>query len=384
MTRVSIVAAKRTPQGRFQGALAKYSATDLAVVAGKAALEGINPERIDQIIVGNVVGAGLGMNMARQVGIGLGIPVDRPATTVNMMCASGMQAVIQATQAILTGQARTVLCGGTESMSNAPYLLDRARAGYRMGDGVLIDSLLRDGLIDTFDNEHMGMSAERIADRYRLDRASQDAFALRSQENTAKGYAEGRYADELVPVAELDHDEHPRPDTTLEKLSSLRPAFKPDGTVTAGNASGINDGAAMLVVCSRDTAAEHGWQPLVTIGAYAAVGCDPRFMGLGPVHATRLLCERYQLDPADFELVELNEAFAAQALACIRELSLNVDRVNPDGGAIALGHPIGASGARLVTHLAHQINRARAARALATLCVGGGMGASMVLEREGP
>ena len=380
MTRACIVAAKRTPQGRFLGALAGLSAVDLAICAGRAALAHVDPERIDRIIVGNVIGAGLGMNMARQVGVGLAVPVDRPAMTVNMMCASGLQAVILAAQSIAAGEARVVLCGGTESMSNAPFLLDRARSGYRLGDGVLIDSLLRDGLIDAFDNAHMGLSAERIAQRYGIDRDAQDAYALRSQQNTAKGYAEGRYQDELVPTAGLDKDEHPRPDTSLDKLRSLKPAFKPDGTVTAGNASGINDGAAMLVVCDERTAEEHGWPPLAAIGPSATVGCAPEWMGLGPVHATRRLREQHRLPLDGFDTIEINEAFAAQTLACIRELSLDPDRVNPDGGAIALGHPIGASGARLLVHLAHRLARGASKRALATLCAGGGMGAAVVLE----
>ncbi len=379
MTRVCIVAARRTPQGRLMGALARQSAAELAIAAGRAALEGIGPEQIDQVIVGNVIGAGLGMNVARQIALRLDIPIDRPAMTVNMMCASGMQAVVLAAQEIILGQARVVLCGGTESMSNAPYLLDRARSGYRLGNGVLIDSMLRDGLVDSFADEHMGLTAERLADRFGIGRAAQDAFALRSQRNTARGYTEGRYQDELVTLEELGRDEHPRADTTLEKLASLRPAFKPDGTVTAGNASGINDGAAMLVVCSRQTAEQEGWRPLATIGPSASVGCEPGLFGLGPVHAIRRLCGKHKLNVDDFDTIELNEAFAVQALACIEELSLDIDRVNPDGGAIALGHPIGASGARLVVHLAHQISQGRYKRALATLCVGGGMGAAMVL-----
>jgi len=379
MTRVCIVAAKRTPQGRFMGALAKRSAVDLGIAAGKAALETIDPTLIDQVIVGNVISAGLGMNIARQIGVKLGIPVDCPAFSVNMMCASGMQSVILAAQAIAIGQARVVLCGGTESMSNAPFILDRARAGYKLGDGVLIDSLLRDGLVDTFDNEHMGLTAEGLAEQYQISREAQDTFALRSQLNTAKAYAEGHYRDELIIMPELDADEHPRADTTLEKLAMLRPAFKPNGTVTAGNASGINDAAAMLVVCDEQTAREQKWQPLATITTYSSAGCEPRLMGLGPVHATRLLCERSKLKVSDFDMIELNEAFAVQSLVCIKELALNTELVNPDGGAIALGHPIGASGARLLVHVAHAIATGRSKRALATLCVGGGMGAAVVL-----
>jgi acetyl-CoA C-acetyltransferase len=380
MTRVCIVAAKRTPQGRFLGALSPRSALDLGVAAGRAALEGIGADRIDQTIVGNVLGAGLGMNVARQVSLALGVPVERPAFTVNMMCASGLQAVILATQAIAMGQAEVVLCGGTESMSNAPYLLPRARSGYRLGDGTLVDCLLRDGLVDTSSGQHMAATAERLAEHYRIDRAAQDAFALRSQQNTHRAYVEGRYQDELVPVDKLERDEHPRPETTLAQLASLRPSFQNAGTVTAGNASGINDGAAMLVVCAEAAATRNGWSVLATIGPHAAVGCDPQWMGLGPVHATRRLCQQSELRLSEFDTIELNEAFAAQALACLQELSLDPERVNPDGGAIALGHPIGATGARLVVHLAHRLARGRTKRALATLCVGGGMGLALVLE----
>ncbi len=380
MTRTCIVAAKRTPQGRLLGELSRLSALDLAVAAGRAALDGLDPDRVDQTIVGNVLGAGLGMNVARQISLALDVPLDRPAWTVNMMCASGLHALVLATQAIATGQAEVVLCGGVESMSNAPYLLRLARTGYRLGDGELIDDLLVDGLIDPSSGQHMGHSAERLAQRYEIDRTAQDAFALRSQQNTHRAYAAGRYQAELVPVGKLERDEHPRPDTTLEQLAALRPAFQPDGTVTAGNASGINDGAAMLVVCAEAAAVRHGWPILATIGPSAAVGCDPQWMGLGPVHATRRLCDRSRIAVDDFDTIELNEAFAVQALACIRELSLDLDRVNPDGGAIALGHPIGASGARLAVHLAHRIARGETHRGLATLCVGGGMGLALVLE----
>jgi len=381
MSRVLIVAARRTPQGRFQGALAKRSAVDLGIAAGRAALEGIEPEYIDRVIVGNVLGAGLGMNVARQIALGLGLPVDRPAMTVNMMCASGMQAVASAVQSIATGEARAVLCGGTESMSGAPYVLDRARAGYRLGDGVLTDVLLCDGLVDPSTREHMGLTAERIGDRDGIDRVQQDRFALRSHRNAVAAYEEGRYESELVALDELDRDEHPRADTSLEKLASLRPVFKPDGTVTAGNASGINDGAAMLVVCDERTAQEHAWQPLAAVGPMVSVGCDPQWMGLGPVHATRRLCEQHQLGLDAFDAIEINEAFAAQALACAGQLGLEPEQINSDGGAIALGHPIGASGARLLVHLAHAIAAGRSRRALATLCVGGGMGSAGVLEK---
>ncbi len=385
MAEVCIVAARRTPQGRFAGALAGLSAAQLAVAAGRAVLSDVEAKHVDRVIVGNVLSAGLGMNVARQIGISLGIPVDRPAMTVNMMCASGIQAVILAVQSIVAGESRVVLCGGTESMSRAPYLLDRARAGYRLGDGVLIDCLLRDGLVDPSTGEHMGLTAERLARRYRIDRRAQDAFALQSQQRTALARRENRFQAELAPLDELaasseQYDEHPRPDVTMEQLAALRPAFQGDGTVTAGNAAGLNDGAAMLVVCDRQIARQRGWRALARIGPFATVGCEPELMGLGPVHATRHLCRRHGLEVGTLEMVEINEAFAAQTLACMQQLELPADRVNVDGGAIALGHPIGASGARLIVHLAHCVAAGRARRALATLCVGGGMGAAMVLE----
>jgi acetyl-CoA C-acetyltransferase len=381
MTRICIVAAKRTPQGRFLGALAKRSAAELGIAAGRAALHGIDPAAIDQVIVGCVLQAGLGMNVARQIGVGLGLPIDRPAFTVNMMCASGLQAVSLAAQSIKAGDARAVLCGGTESMSNAPYLLERARAGYKLGDGTLVDALLRDGLVDAFDREHMALSAERLAGRFNITRPQQDAFALRSQQRAAAASGGGVFRDEIVELDELKADEHPRGDTTLDKLASLKPAFSKDGSITAGNASGINDGAAMLVVCDEGYAKQRGWRPLAFIGGWSAVGCDPKVMGLGPVHATRKLCASCAGQPNDFDTVEINEAFAAQALACVSELQLDEARVNPHGGAIALGHPIGASGARLVTHLAHRVSRGEVKRGLATLCVGGGMGVAMAVEK---
>ena len=378
MTDVWIVAAKRTAQGRFMGSLSKRSAVDLGVAAGRAALGGggIAPADVDQVIVGNVLAAGAGMNVARQIAIGLGVPVAVPAFTVNMMCASGMQAVALAAQAIVARQARVVLCGGAESMSRAPYLLERARGGYKLGDGVLVDSLLRDGLVDAFSGEHMGLTAERLAEQYAIGRAEQDAFAAESQRRHAAATAGGRFADEITPVDGLAHDEHARADATVQSLAGLKPAFRPDGTVTAGNASGINDGAAMLVVCDAQTARSRGWRSLAALAGTSVVGCEPALMGLGPVHATRRLAEQTGTSPDAFDAVELNEAFAAQALACLRELKLDPARVNPDGGAIAIGHPIGASGARLLVHLAHRVARNEVRRGLATLCVGGGMGAA--------
>ena len=370
---VWIVAAKRTPQGRFLGGLSRHTAVDLAVAAGRAALSDIDPAAIDGVIVGNVLAAGAGMNIARQVGIGLGLPVTTPAFTVNMMCASGMQAVLLAAQAIRAGDARMVLCGGTESMSNAPHLLPRSRTGIKLGDGVLVDSILRDGLCDAFGAGHMALTAEVLADRYAISRAAADTFALRSQTRCAAAVAAGRFHDEIVSVAGLSADEHPRADTSLAGLAALPTAFRDGGTVTAGNASGVNDGAAMLVVCDPDHGRTCGLEPLAVITAAATVGCEPAAMGLGPVHAVR----RLGLDLADCDAIELNEAFATQALACIRELALDESRVNPHGGGIALGHPLGATGARLLVHLAHS----RPRRGLAALCVGGGMGAAAVVER---
>ena len=291
-----------------------------------------------------------------------------------------MQSVILAAQTILANQANVILCGGTESMSNAPYLLERARNGYKLGEGILIDSMLKDGLVDTFDKEHMGMTAERIAEKYGITRTEQDMFAVESQRRYIQSYNKGIFESEVIVMDELNRDEHPRPDTTVEQLSALRPAFKKDGTVTAGNASGINDGAAMLVVCDEATANANGWKPLARLQSWATVGCDPQFMGLGPIHAVNRLCDLQRVKIAEFDTVELNEAFAAQSIACIRQLGLEESRVNPDGGAIALGHPIGASGARIITHLANRISHGLTKKGLATLCVGGGMGAAVVLE----
>lgn len=369
-----IASAKRTPQGRFLGSLAKLSAVDLAVAAGRAALAGIDPERIDQVIVGNVLAAGQGMNIARQIGVKLGLPLRVPAFTVNMMCASGMQAVRLAVESIQAGNSRMILCGGAESMSNAPHLLPRSRTGYKLGDAVMVDSLLRDGLVDAFSGQHMGLTAERLAFSHAISRADQDQFAASSQQRWLAARDAGRFTKELVPLEELSDDEHPRGDTTAEKLSALKPTFlQKDGSITAGNASGLNDGAAMLVVCDEAAGREAGLEPLALIEKTSAVGCEPDLMGLGPVYATRAL----GIDPAVFDAIEINEAFAAQALACIRDLGLDESKVNADGGAIALGHPIGASGARLLVHLAHQSH----ARSLATLCVGGGMGCAVALRK---
>jgi acetyl-CoA C-acetyltransferase len=383
MTRVVIVSARRTPFGRFRGALSTRSPVELGAVAAGAALAGIDRERIDGVIVGNVLSAGQGMNIARQIGIQAGLPISVPAYTVNMMCASGLQAVLLATQAIRAGDARTVLCGGTESMSQSALLVPRPPREASPSLDAVVDTMLRDGLVDSFSHRHMAETVEDLAREFAIPRAMQDEFAARSQECYAIALAEGRYRDEIVPVDDVTADEHPRPGTTVESLSSLKPVF--GGTITAGNASGVNDGAAMLVVAEADFARRQGWQPLAELEGGAAVGCEPQRMGLGPVHALRALCDRLAASLEDFDAFELNEAFAAQSLACLRQLELvpGDRRVNPDGGAIAVGHPIGASGARLVTHLAWKLARGESHRAAAALCVGGGMGIAAALRRDG-
>ncbi len=383
MDEICIVAAKRTPIGKFLGALKDRSAVDLACAAGEATLSGIDRTLIDQVIVGNVLGAGQGMNIARQIGVRLGLPLSVPAFSVNMMCASGMQAILLAAQAIRAGEAQAVLCGGTESMSNAPYLLLRARSGLEFGDATLVDALLRDGLIDSFDHRHMAFTAETLATDYGISRSDQDAFALSSQQRYEAARAAERFANELALLDALDRDEHARADTTMEGLAKLKPAFDPQGAITAGNASGLNDGAAMLVVASRDYAAQHDWPVLASLKSWATCGCDPQRMGLGPVHAIRKLIERDRLQLDALDQIEINEAFAAQAIACSRELSLDESRLNPHGGALAMGHPIGASGARLVVHLAHQIASGASKQTLAALCVGGGQGAAVVVGVAG-
>ncbi|MEK7412185.1 MAG: acetyl-CoA C-acyltransferase [Planctomycetota bacterium] len=380
MTDIVIVAARRTPQGRLLGSLAMQSAADLGTVAAQAALEPIGADAIDQVIVGNVLSAGLGMNVARQIALRAGIAQAVPAFSVNMMCGSGMQAVVLAAQLIRAGEAQVVLCGGTESMSNAPHLLQRAPESCRVGSDGRIDHMLRDGLTDPLAGEHMGLTAERLAGMYRITREEQDACAEHSHAAYAAAHAAGAFARELVVMLQLARDEHPRPGLTAAKLGTLKPAFSASGTITPGNASGINDGAAMLVITSAANAGKRGWAVLARIRAWSAVGCDPATMGLGPVHAIRRLEERSGLRAADCDTIELNEAFAAQAIACQRELKLPAERVNRDGGAIALGHPIGATGARLVVHLAQRTAAGSSQRSLASLCIGGGMGLAIALD----
>lgn len=382
MSELCLVAARRTPVGRFLGKLKDRSCADLGEVVAKAVLNVVPAEKIDQVLIGNVLGAGQGMNIARQIGVRAGIPVDRPAVTINMMCGSGLESIRQASQLIKTGEAETVLCGGVESMSQAAYLLPRARQGLKLGDATLVDSILSDGLRDAFDGRHMGEQAEDLAAKYDLSRDEQDAWALRSQQFYAAAAEAGIFADELVPAFDLTADEHPRPDSKPADLAKLKPSFRAGGTVTAGNASGINDGAALVVLTRRDVAQREGWPVLCLWDDAVTVGCEPAAMGLGPVHALRLLSERQKLDFEQLDQIEINEAFAAQTLACLRELGCDSDRVNPEGGAIALGHPIGASGARLVVHLAWRIASGDVTRAAAALCVGGGMGTACLLSRD--
>jgi acetyl-CoA C-acetyltransferase len=389
---IVLLSACRTPIGSFGGRLKDVSAADLGAVVIREAVvrAGVEPAAVDDVVMGCVLQAGAGMNVARQAALRAGLPHETPAETINRVCGSGLQAVVHAAQAVRSGEAEIVVAGGTESMSSAPYVLTGARWGYRMGHAEALDTMVGDGLTCAIGRCHMGNTAEEIARRFGIDRAAQDAFAATSQQRAAAAVAAGRFADEIVavPVPQrkgaalaFDADEYPRAGTTVDTLAGLRPAFAKDGTVTAGNASGINDGAAALVVTSADRAKALGRAPLARIVASAVAGVDPAVMGLGPIPATRRALARAGLSVADIDLFEMNEAFAAQALAVTKELGLDPARVNVNGGAIALGHPIGASGARVLTTLVYAL-RARALRyGVASLCIGGGMGIAMVVER---
>lgn len=392
MREVVIVGAARTPIGSFGGSLSKLSAIDLGVVAAKEAIKraGIKEDMIDEVIVGNILSAGLGQNPARQVALGAGLKETTPAMTINKVCGSGLRAVSMAAQFIMLGDADVILAGGTESMSNAPYLIPRVRWGLKMGHGELIDTMIHDGLTDIFNNYHMGITAENIAEKWNISREEQDEFALKSQLKAEKAQKEGKFKDEIVPVEVpqrkgdpiiVDTDEYPRHGTTIEKLAKLKPAFKKDGTVTAGNASGINDGAAMLVVMAKEKADELGIKPLVTIKSYASAALDPKIMGYGPVPATKKALERAGLKVEDLDLIEANEAFAVQSIAVMKDLGLDPEKVNVNGGAIALGHPIGASGARILVTLIYEMIRRESKYGLATLCIGGGQGTAIIVER---
>jgi acetyl-CoA C-acetyltransferase len=392
MKEVVIVGAARTPVGRFGGGLKDMSAVQLGVIAVKEALKRalIPPEKVEEVILGNVLQAGQGQNPARQVVIHSGIPKEVPATTINMVCASGIKSVMMAAQIIRAGDADIIVAGGMESMSQAPYAFKQARWGSRMGNSELVDLMIYDGLQDVFGQVHMGITAENVAEKFGISREDQDRLALRSQENALKAQAEGRFKEEIVPVPipqkkgdpiSFDTDEHPRA-TTLADLAKLKPAFKKDGTVTAGNASGINDGGGALVVMSLDKAKEMGLQPLAFIRSYATAGVDPSIMGTGPIPASRKALKKAVLSTNDLDLIEANEAFAAQAVAVNREMGWDLEKVNISGGAIALGHPIGASGARILITLLYGMMKRSDTLGLATLCVGGGMGAALILERK--
>ncbi|GHF62913.1 acetyl-CoA C-acetyltransferase [Deinococcus metalli] len=390
MNNAVIVAARRTPIGSFLGSLKDVSAAQLGVTAARAVLDGMDGADVADVIVGNVLQAGQGMNVGRQVGIGAGLAQDVPGLTVNRVCGSGLQAVISAVQGLRAGDGQLYVAGGTESMSRAPYLLPRAREGYRLGHGQVVDSILSEGLTDVFGDYHMGITAEHIAAQWGITRQEQDAFSLESQTRAAAALEGGFFSDELVSVevpsrkgpTVFSADEYPRA-TSLEALAKLKPAFKKDGTVTAGNASGLNDGAAMLLVATSEYARAHGLPVLAEIASYAAIGVDPAIMGIGPAKAVPIALERAGLGVADVDLFELNEAFAAQSLAAVRDLKADPARVNVTGGAVALGHPIGASGARVLVTLIHQLRRTGKETGVASLCIGGGMGIAMVVRARG-
>jgi acetyl-CoA C-acetyltransferase len=392
MKEIVIASAVRTAIGSFGGSLAGFQGWELGGIVMKAALEraGVKPEQVDEVYMGCVLQAGQGQGPARQAALKANIPDTVPATTVNIICGSGLKAVTMAAQAILAGDADIVLAGGFESMSNAPYLLPKARTGYRMGNGEVIDMMVHDGLTCSVNRYHMGITAENVAEMYGLTREQQDQFSAASQTKAVAAVESGRFADEIVPVAIpqkkgdpvlFAKDEYPRAGTTAEKLGALKPAFKKDGTVTAGNASGINDGAAALVIMSAEKAAELGVTPLARLSGWATAGVAPHIMGIGPVPATKKALAKAGVTLDQIDLIEANEAFAAQALAVAKELAFDPAKVNVNGGAIALGHPIGASGARILVSLLYEMMKRDAKKGLATLCVGGGMGVAAVVER---
>ncbi len=392
MKEVVIVGAARTAVGSFGGSLSKLSAAEIGAVAAKEAIKraGIDPAIIDEAIIGNVISAGLGQNVGRQVALKAGLKEESTAISINKVCGSGIKAVTLAAQAIKSGDADVILCGGTESMSNAPYVLPTSRWGQRMGDSTMVDTMIKDGLWDAFYDYHMGVTAENIAEKWGLTREMQDEFALSSQLKAEKAVKEGRFKDEIVPVEipqrkgdpiVFDTDEFPKFGSTIEKLGKLKPAFKKGGTVTAGNASGINDGAAMFIVMSKEKAEQLGVNYLATIKSYASAGLDPQIMGYGPFEATSKALSKAGLTVEDLDLIEANEAFAAQSLAVAKDLKFDMNKVNVNGGAIAIGHPVGASGARILTTLIYEMIKRDNKKGLATLCIGGGQGIAIVIER---
>ncbi len=391
MTDVVIASAARTPIGTFNGALSTLPAHELGVVVIKEVLQraGVAAEEVDEVVLGQILTAAAGQNPARQAAIGAGIPVERTAYGVNQLCGSGLRTIALASQAIQLGDSDVVVAGGQESMSQAPHAM-HMRTGKKMGDAQLVDTMIRDGLWDAFNGYHMGNTAENVAQKWQLTRDEQDAFAAGSQAKAGAAMDAGRFKDEIVSVTVpnrkgdiiVDTDEHPKPDSTVEKLARLRPAFAKDGTVTAGNASGINDGAAAVVLMSAENAAKRGITPMARIVSWATAGVDPAYMGTGPIPASRMALEKAGWSPGDLDLIEANEAFAAQACAVNKDLGWDTSNVNVNGGAIALGHPIGASGARVFVTLLHEMQKRDAKKGLATLCIGGGMGIAMCVERD--
>ena len=392
MSRVAIVSAKRTAIGSFGGSLKDIPAATLGAEVVKKSLEEINlsPTLVDEVIIGNVLGAGLGQNIARQIAIFAGIPQEKSAFVVNKVCGSGLKSVVLGAQSILLGDNDIVVCGGVENMSTTPYYTKDARFGAKLGNFELEDSIIHDGLTDAFENYHMGITAENIAEQFFISRKQQDEFATLSQQKASTAIEKGKFSNEIVPITiktrkeekVFDTDEFVRSSTNLESLAKLRPAFKKDGTVTAGNASGINDGAACVILMSEKRASELGINILGFIDGYATAGLDNKVMGLGPIPATRKVLDKLNLTTDDIDLFELNEAFAAQSIAVLNELNLDTSKVNINGGAIALGHPIGASGCRILVSLVHELINENKNRGLCSLCIGGGQGISVVISRN--
>lgn len=392
MKDVVIVSAVRTPIGNFGGVFKNTSAVQLGVMAVKEAVSRIKLDlsEIDEVIIGNVLQAGLGQNVARQISINSGIPSSVPSYTVNKLCGSGLKSIQLAAQSIIAGENDVVIAGGTENMSQSPYIIPTARFGSKMGNVTMVDSMLTDGLVDAFNQYHMGITAENVADKFKFTREMQDKIALESQNKAEEAIKNNRFKDEIIPVEvtinrreikTIDTDEYPKLGMTPEILAKLKPAFKKEGTVTAGNASGINDGAAMLILMSQQKADELGLKALVTIKSYASSGVEPEIMGTGPIPATKKALEKAGININDIDLVEANEAFAAQALAVKNELQIDSSKLNVNGGAIALGHPIGASGARILVTLIYEMQKRKVETGLATLCIGGGQGIAMIVSR---
>lgn len=392
MREVVIVSAVRTAIGSYGGQFKDVSAVELGATAVKEALvrANVKPSQVDDVYLGCILQSGLGQGVARQVAMKAGIPFTVPAVTINMLCGSGLKTVNIGAQTIMTGENDIVVVGGTESMSRSPYLLNNARFGIRLGNDTVVDSVVYDALTDAFNNYHMGVTAENIAEKYSITRAEQDEFAASSQNKAERAINEGKFKDEIVPVVipqrkgdpkVIDTDEFPKAGVTAQSISKLKPAFKKDGTVTAANASGINDGAAVLVLMSKEKADEMGIAPLATLVSFASAGVEPSLMGIGPVPASLKALKMANLTIEDMDLVEANEAFAAQSLAVGKELKLNNEKLNVNGGAIALGHPVGASGARILVTLLHEMKKRDSKLGLATLCIGGGMGTSVIVKR---